>query len=118
MGLVKFLITSSSISLIIFLLANNYSAIDLNAIVTSDHSFNSIIWGIGIVFFSLISFASVSPDFIAKLRNKQDLLLASVIGVFVPGVIVTILGAILFFDKELAFESLIGPSSRYLLLLV
>lgn len=108
MGIVKLLITLSSISLIVFLIVNNYNEIDLNAIINTHNSTNSIIWGISIVIFSLISFACVSPDFTSQLKTKKDLFLVSLLGIFIPGIIVTILGAILFFNRELAFESLIG----------
>lgn len=111
MGIVKLLITLSSASLIVFLIANNYQDIDLSTIANSDHSTNSFIWGVGIVFSSLISFGAVSPDFTSQLRGRKDVWLASLIGIFLPGIIVTTLGAILFFDRELVFESLIGFGS-------
>ncbi|MFW5702704.1 MAG: hypothetical protein ACOCXP_01935, partial [Candidatus Dojkabacteria bacterium] len=108
MGIVKLLITSSSISLIIFLLVNNYSEINLDLLINSQDSSNSIIWGISIVCFSLISFASVSPDFFSQLNTKKDVFYSSLLGIIIPGITVATLGSILFFEKDLTFEALVG----------
>ncbi len=107
-GIVKLLITASSLSLIVYLVVQNFHGLNLQNIYSSAHGVSTIIWGVGIVFFSLISFASVSPDFTSQLESRRDLILTIFGGIILPGIVITILGAILFFGKELSFEVLIG----------
>lgn len=109
MGVVKLLITLSSFSLILFLLLKNVSTIPFNLLISSATSTENLLWGILVVIFSLISFTTVTPDFFSQLKTKKDSLLTILFGLIIPGVFITILGAMLFFNQtELSFEVLIG----------
>jgi hypothetical protein len=75
----------------------------------SGDSSRSVWWGIFIVVSSLISFSSVTPDFFSQVENKRDVLLSTIIGLIIPGIGMTVLGAVAFSPLDtVRFDLLIG----------
>lgn len=111
LAIVKTMITISSIALLIYLVLVNYQSINLVRIFTFSHSKETILWGISVVFASLISFISVSPDFTSVLKSKEDIIKTILVGLVIPGILIATLGAILFLDKStLSIQTIIGAS--------
>ncbi len=75
----------------------------------------SLFWGCSVVVASLISFATVSPDFFKSLRHKHDIVRATAAGIFLPGILMCLLGCFFFFDAPLDLVGLIGGLSFALL---
>lgn len=111
LGIVKSMITSSSVVLLLYLVYVNYQNINLNQLLDLSNK-ESILWGISVVVASLMSFTSVSPDFTSKLKAKKDLFITILTGMFIPGVMVAALGAVLFLGKNtLSLDAIIGVSA-------
>lgn len=112
LGIVKSMITFSSIALLLYLVAANYQNIYLPKLLDFSNNQENILWGISVVVASLMSFTSVSPDFTSKIKSKKDLLITILTGLFIPGMVVATLGAILFLGKNtLSLETIIGFST-------
>ena len=110
LSIVKSVITVSSLALVGYLLILHSGDISSQQLFIGE-SKESIIWGISIIVASLMSFCSVSPDFVSKLRTQKDIAFTALIGLFVPGVFIATLGAILFSGKSnLSLEAIIGVS--------
>lgn len=101
MGIVKLFITLSSIGLLLYVFISKLTTVSLSEfIIYYPKIENSLLWGISIVVASLISFTTVTPDFFQSIKSRRDILLSTVFGLFVPGVITAALGCFLFFDKN------------------
>ncbi|MDO8610214.1 MAG: hypothetical protein Q7R95_06700 [bacterium] len=101
MGIVKLFITLSSIGLLIYVFISKLATVSLsNFIIYVPKIEHSLLWGISIVVASLISFTTVTPDFFQSIRSKKDIILSSIFGLFLPGIITALLGCFLFFDKN------------------
>ncbi|HEC65610.1 MAG TPA: hypothetical protein ENI23_09960 [bacterium] len=115
LAIVKVLITASSIALIIYLVTINFSNINIQQLFATGFD-GSLLWGTSIVVTSMISFSSVSPDFFSQLQKKKDVWISILLGIFIPGIIIATLGAILFsFQSVLSIDAVIGLSSFALL---
>lgn len=66
----------------------------LNAPVAAPEESSLFFAGVGIVIASLISFCTVTPDYMKYLRNKSDVFLSSFFGFFIPAMLAGILGII------------------------
>ena len=111
-GLLKALINISSISLILYLLAVSTSSVETSQLLTKSSNSESIIWGISIIVASLLSFLSVSPDFFSQAKERKDVGLSVIFGIFLPGVVVTTVGALIFINAtEISIAALIGFSA-------
>lgn len=110
LAIVKSMIVVSSFGFLIYLITVNRA--DFNLIRLTDLSQNkeTILWGISIVVASLMSFSSVSPDFMSGLKTRKDVLLTILMGLFLPGVLISALGAVLFLGKPLVLNAIIGVS--------
>lgn len=71
----------------------------------------SIYWGTSIVVASLISFATVSPDFFQSLKHKNDVARSTLLGIVVPGMAICFLGCIFFYNLQLSLAGLIAGLS-------
>lgn len=112
LGLVKSMITTSSIALLLYLVAVNYQNIHLSQLLNLSNNRENVLWGVSVVVSSLLSFTSVSVDFTSKLKSKTDLITTIISGVMIPGILVVTLGAILFLGKNtLVLEAIIGVSA-------
>ena len=112
MGIVKLAITVSSLGLIVYLVSTHFASINFTELWSSSNNSKSLIWGISIVLSSLISFSAVTPDFFSQVKNKKDITKTTILGLVIPGVIITSLGSVFFFNiDKLSFELLIGAVS-------
>ncbi|MCB9438405.1 MAG: hypothetical protein H6673_15625 [Anaerolineales bacterium] len=114
MALVKLFIVVSSISLIGYLLFGTlidnsvYSIIQLHVVSQE----KSLFWGVGVAVASLISFTSVTPDFMSQARSQSDVLITTIIGVFLPLSFMSILGILLFSNQsELSIDLILSASA-------
>jgi purine-cytosine permease-like protein len=99
LGIVKTVITASSITLVAYLFVAKGNVISFNSlIVYQPSSLRSLLWGISAVFASLISFTSVTPDFLSQARAQKDVILTILFGVVLPGFLIGSLGVFLFHD--------------------
>jgi purine-cytosine permease-like protein len=71
----------------------------------------SIYWGSSIVVASLISFATVSPDFFQSLKHKNDVARSTLLGIVLPGMVICFLGCLFFFNLQLNLAGLIASLS-------
>ncbi len=112
LGVTKFITAVASLGLIacLFVLKmNTFQVADLFSVPTVSEN---ITWGIAIVIASFISFASVSPDFTSQLETETDLRLTVFFGVFLPGLVISTVGALLFLHiPVVSLAGLIGVSS-------
>lgn len=110
LGIVKALIVASSITLMFYLLVAKGATTTIESVLTyQPRSSHAVIWGIGAVFSSLISFTSVSPDFLSQARSRSDTVISVGLGVLIPGILVGTLGIIIFYDfPSLQMAALIG----------
>lgn len=100
MGIVKLLITISSLSLLSYVFISKISRVSFaDFLQHSPTTAQSLLWGISIVTASLISFSTVTPDFFQSVKQKKDIHMATFFGLFVPGALTAFLGCFLFFDK-------------------
>lgn len=100
-GVIKTIVVISSFSLIGYLLWAKLSNIQIsNFIVHSPLESKSLLWGVSIVVASLISFATVAPDFFKDVKSKTDVLYSTILGITLPGAITAFLGCLLFFDQS------------------
>lgn len=112
LGIVKSMITSSSIAFLLYLVTANYQNIHPPQLLDVSNNQENILWGISVVVASLMSFTSVSPDFTSRLKAKKDLFITILTGLFIPGIMVAILGAVLFLGKNsLSLDAIIGVSA-------
>jgi len=111
LGIVKAFITISSLCLILYLIVQNFNSIDFIEIWNDTNKSGNMLWGVSVIVSSLISFSTVTPDFFSQLKSNRDTVLTIIWGLFIPGIIITILGSIFFFRKtSLSFDVLIGAS--------
>lgn len=112
MGIVKLVITISSIALIAYLMISNFSMLNFSSLWNDSSNTKSLLWGVSIIVSSLISFGTVTPDFFSQIIKKKDALITIVLGLVIPGIVITSVGAMLFHGmKKLSFELLIGTAS-------
>jgi purine-cytosine permease-like protein len=71
----------------------------------------SLYWGSSVVVASLISFATVSPDFFQSLKHKNDVARSTCLGIVLPGMIMCFLGCLFFFNLQLNLAALIAGLS-------
>ncbi len=71
----------------------------------------SLFWGCSVVVASLVSFATVSPDFFRSLNHKRDIVRSTAAGIFLPGIAMCLLGTFFFFNTELNLVGLISGLS-------
>jgi purine-cytosine permease-like protein len=60
----------------------------------------SLFWGISVVVASLISFATVSPDFFQSAEKKTDILPSTILGIVLPGSLMCFMGCLFFYDRS------------------
>ena len=99
MGIAKFIITASSLLLLIYVFVTKMLSVPIAHFISYqpvDH--RSFLWGISIIVASLISFATVAPDFFMNVKSKNDVFMSSFLGIFIPGIITAFLGCFLFFN--------------------
>jgi cytosine permease len=110
LSIVKAIITASSLTLIIYLFIAKGSSTSFDSVMYyKPETTKSVFWGIGVVFASLISFTSVSPDFLSQVKTKKDILFSVTTGVFFPGLLIGALGLFLFHNfHTLQMAALIG----------
>ncbi|PIU36410.1 hypothetical protein COT02_06185 [Candidatus Roizmanbacteria bacterium CG07_land_8_20_14_0_80_34_15] len=100
MGIVKLLITISSVTLLGYVFVSKISQVSLtNFFLHKPIDQQSLLWGVSIIVASLISFTTVTPDFFQSVKSKKDVVISTLLGLFVPGVLTALLGCFLFFDK-------------------
>ncbi|MFA4827523.1 MAG: hypothetical protein WC596_04750 [Candidatus Shapirobacteria bacterium] len=99
MGIVKLLITISSVFLLgyVFILKITHVWL-IDFISYKPIDYRSLLWGVSIVVASLISFSTVTPDFFQNVKSKKDIVISTLLGLFIPGVLTASLGCFLFFD--------------------
>ena len=101
-GLVKWIVVTSSILLMIYIcLAKVLSPQSYNFLTYQPVEIYSLFWGISVVVASLISFATISPDFFKDVKTKTDVIYSTFLGITLPGILVAFLGAFLFFNHPL-----------------
>ena len=94
LSFIKLLITISSLALLVFLFIGKLIQ---GALITSiPYTLYSLGWGISVVVASLSSFASVTPDFFAELKTRNDVIKSTLVGMVLPGIATASLGAFLF----------------------
>lgn len=71
----------------------------------------SLYWGCSVVVASLISFATVSPDFFQNVRHKNDVARSTLLGIVLPGMIMCFMGCFFFFNVPLSLAGLIAGLS-------
>lgn len=100
MGVVKLFISLSALALMIILLISKLHTTELGQIISyHPDTQNSFFWGVSIVVASLISFATVTPDFFQSVMTKKDVVYSTV-GGLVPGIFVASLGCLLFYGRH------------------
>lgn len=100
MGIVKLIITISSVSLFIYTFCSKISTVTLKEFALyRPVEGQSLLWGVSIIVASLISFSTVTPDFFQSVKSKRDVIISTLLGLFIPGVFTALLGCFLFFDK-------------------
>lgn len=101
LAIIKTGIVLSSISLIAYvLIAKFFSAAPLTFLSHAPETQHSLLWGVSIVVASLISFATVTPDFFRSARTGRDVVLATSYGMMLPGALTAMTGCFLFFDQS------------------
>lgn len=104
------IISSMSLALYIGILKLNGSDL-ANFLAYHPAHQKSIYWGSSIVVASLISFATVSPDFFQSLKHKSDVALSTLLGIALPGMAICFLGCLFFFNLPLNLAGLIAGLS-------
>lgn len=100
MGIVKLLITISSVGLLAYVFISKLGAVPFTDFLAyKPVEPRTLLWGMSIVVASLISFSTVTPDFFQSIRSKKDILLSILLGLYVPGTITAFLGSFLFYDR-------------------
>lgn len=100
-GFVKLLVVGASILLMGYIVFFKFFTIHNSSFLTYQPTNpQNLFWGISVVVASLISFATISPDFFKDVRTKEDVLLSTFLGISFPGVVVAFIGAFLFFDHQ------------------
>jgi hypothetical protein len=75
------------------------------------HDQKSLFWGCSVVIASLISFATVSPDFFQSAKHKTDILRSTLLGIVLPGMAICFTGCFFFFNARLNLVKLIAGLS-------
>ncbi|MCB0318214.1 MAG: hypothetical protein KDD56_05615 [Bdellovibrionales bacterium] len=110
-GFIKWFINLSAIGLIGYLFYKTSGKITVPSLLSNQSSEN-LLWGTSIIISSLISFSSVTPDFLSQLRDKSDVKKSIFYGIFIPGILIVTAGAILFSQTDkLSIAALLGVSS-------
>ncbi len=100
LGITKVIITLSSLSLMGYLFITKlHGGNFIQFIHYQPSSENSLFWGVSIVVASLISFATITPDFFQSVKTKNDVVLSTVVGL-IPGMFVAMLGCFLFYNTK------------------
>lgn len=111
-ALIKFAIIISSVSLISYLAVSKILHGDWSSFANYQPMHQkSLFWGCSVVVASLISFATVSPDFFQSIKHKGDIMRSTLVGITIPGVLVCSMGCFFFFNRQLNLASLIGSLS-------
>ena len=98
-GVVKWVVVVSSVFLMTYILIGKLLTLHSYAFFTYQPIISqSLFWGVSVVVASLISFATISPDFFKEVKTKEDVLYSTFLGLCVPGILVALLGAFLFYD--------------------
>ncbi|OGK22131.1 hypothetical protein A2866_04215 [Candidatus Roizmanbacteria bacterium RIFCSPHIGHO2_01_FULL_39_8] len=101
LGIVKSFVIVSSLGLIIYLLWAKLQEVSFSEFSNYSPAFSrSLFWGVSIVVASLISFSTVTPDFFQKVKQKRDIVLSTLLGMVVPGIMTASLGCFLFFNRS------------------
>lgn len=112
LALAKVIIIVSSSSLALYIGFLKLHAEGLGAFLAyHPSSHKSLFWGCSVVVASLISFATVSPDFFQNLRHKGDIGRSTLLGVVLPGMVFCLMGCFFFFNARLNLVSLISGLS-------
>ena len=108
----KFVIIISSISLAIYIGALKIHSGQLAHFINYHPTTQkSIYWGSSIVVASLISFATVSPDFFQSLKHKTDIGRSTIFGIVIPGIVICFTGCLFFYNVPLNLAGLIAGLS-------
>ncbi|HEY5442333.1 MAG TPA: hypothetical protein VIJ68_02250 [Candidatus Saccharimonadales bacterium] len=75
------------------------------------HAQKSVFWGCSVVVASLISFATVSPDFFQNVKQKGDVARSTLLGIVAPGMFICFMGCFFFFNAPLNLVTLIAGLS-------
>ncbi|MEZ4754065.1 MAG: hypothetical protein R3A13_07110 [Bdellovibrionota bacterium] len=111
-GFLKWLINISAIGLITYLFYNAFDSLSLANLLANKSSTENILWGTSIIISSLISFVSVTPDFLSQLEQEKDLKKSIIFGLAIPGIIIVVAGIILFSNSnQLSIAALMGATS-------
>ncbi|HUC20189.1 MAG TPA: hypothetical protein VMR98_01700, partial [Candidatus Polarisedimenticolaceae bacterium] len=100
LAIIKYAITLSAVGLVVFVLASKVSVVSADQLLSyrPEHA-NSIFWGASVVVASLISFATVSPDFFQSVRTKHDVVRSTLLGIIIPGMGMCLIGCVLFYNQ-------------------
>ena len=71
----------------------------------------SLFWGCSVVVASLISFATVSPDFFQTVKHKSDVARSTLLGIVLPGMVICLMGCLFFYNTKLSLTTLIASLS-------
>jgi purine-cytosine permease-like protein len=104
------ILASSSLVIYIAILKLSRGTLSQYMSYTPAHH-KSFYWGCSIVVASLISFATVSPDFFKSIKHKNDIARSTVLGIMIPGILICSLGTLFFFNVPLNLATLIASLS-------
>lgn len=100
LGFVKLLISSSAILLMLYMFIMKLQTTSLVILWCHTPSQQqSVFWGVSIVVASLISFATVTPDFFKAAKHKHDIVMSTILGLL-PGFCTALLGSFLFVNTN------------------
>lgn len=109
---VKLLVIASSLSLVAYIGVLKFQHGGFAHLASYQPiSHKSLFWGSSVVVASLISFATVSPDFFQSLKRKSDIATSTVLGVVLPGAVMCLAGCLLFTNARLDLVGLISSLS-------
>jgi cytosine permease len=101
LGITKWFVVGASVGLMAWVGLQKLHASSFGAFLAHQPTTaNTLFWGLSVVVASLISFATVSPDFFKDVRQRSDIVLSTVAGIIIPGGLTALLGAFLFFDRS------------------
>ncbi len=100
LAITKIVIVASAALLVLYVaIAKLLNASFFDFLSYQPHTEQSLLWGVSIVVASLVSFATVTPDFFKDARTRADITRSTVLGMVIPGAIMASLGCLLFFDQ-------------------
>lgn len=93
-------IASTAVLLVYAVVAKLFTVSMFDFLVYQPSATHSIMWGISIMVASYVSIATVSPDFFQFAARSRDVVLASLVGMVLPGFVMTLTGCFLFFNQQ------------------